>query len=278
MEISSTIDEIAKGAVNQATEAQRGADMTAHLSDQISVVYDSYSLVIDETQNVEKLNKEGLDSVKILKEKSEEYNQSSEKIFSAVENLTNTLKKIGMFVESIESIAEQTNLLALNAAIEAARAGEAGKGFAVVAEEVRTLADQSKQSTEEINNMMITIQEDSSIAVQSIETMKLVWTEQSKAVNQTDNSFYKIAEAIDSIVLKINDVNKAVVEMDKGKDKVVAVIENISSISQQTAAASEEVAATTESQLSTFKTLSEEANTLNTLSDEIDKTLKKYKF
>jgi len=103
-----------------------------------------------------------------------------------VEKLTNTVKDIGLFVESIENIAEQTNLLALNAAIEAARAGEAGKGFAVVAEEVRKLADQSRKSTEEINILMQSIHEESQHAIESMEIMRKVSQEQNGAVNKTD--------------------------------------------------------------------------------------------
>ena len=276
-EISKTIEDIAGGAMEQASEAQRGAKMVENLSDQIVVVYDSYSQVINETDNVNKLNKEGLESAKTLRNKSDEYNSSAEKIFSSIENLTNTLKDIGIFVESIENIAEQTNLLALNASIEAARAGEAGKGFAVVADEVRNLADQSKESTEEINAMMNNIQKDTKEAVEAIEVMKRVSEQQSQAVNQTDDSFSRIAGAIDSIVLKINEVNKAVVQMEKDKDKVVAAIDKISTVSQQTASASQEVSATTESQLKIFEVMKNAADKLNDLSKEMDQNLKKYK-
>jgi len=73
------------------------------------------------------LNNIGLQSVKVLRDKSKENYETTEKIFSVVEKLADGIKDIGNFVESIENIAEQTNLLALNAAIEAARAGDAGK-------------------------------------------------------------------------------------------------------------------------------------------------------
>lgn len=276
-EISRTIDDIASGATEQASEAQRGAEMAENLSMQIAVVYNSYGEVISETNNVNRLNKEGLESAKVLRNKSNEYNQSAEKIFISIENLTNTLKDIGFFVESIESIAEQTNLLALNAAIEAARAGEAGKGFAVVADEVRKLADQSKESTEKISVMMNNIHQDTKQAQEAIEVMKSVSMQQGEAVNQTDDSFSRIAGAVDSIVVKINEVNKAVAQMEKDKDKVVTAIEKISSVSQQTAASSEEVSATTESQLKIFEGMKNAADKLNGLSKEMDENLKKYK-
>lgn len=275
--ISETIEEISNGAVQQASEAQKGADMAEHLSGQIAVVYDSYKIVIDETDNVNKLNKEGMESSRILKEKSDEYNSSSQRIFVAIENFTHTVENIGTFVKSIEDIAEQTNLLALNAAIEAARAGEAGKGFAVVADEVRKLADQSKQSTEEINNMMISIYNDSAQAADAIQVMKKASEQQNSSVNQTHESFIKISGAIESIVSKINDVNKAVEQMEKDKNKVVSVIENISAVSEETAAASKDVAATTEVQLKTFKDLKVAADKLNSLSGQMDKNLNKYK-
>ncbi len=275
-DISKTMDDIAKGASEQAQQAQHGVEMVDNLSEQIDFVYESYSRITEETKKINDLNNVGLDSVSILRNKSKENYDTAEKIFAVIEKLTNTTKDIGLFVESIESIAEQTNLLALNAAIEAARAGEAGRGFAVVAEEVRKLADQSRKSTEEINLLMQSIQEESQLAIQSMELMKKMSQDQNVAVNKTDSAFNDIANAITYIVGKINEVNQAVSKMQNDKIQVTSAIENISSVSQETAAASQQVAATTEHELVAISEMTKSVNNLDELVRELDSKLNKY--
>ena len=276
-EISQTIDEIAAGASEQVLQAKTSVNIMENLSNQISVVYDSYNSIIQETEHVNILNKDGLNSVRILREKSDDYNLSSQKIFAAVENLTSTLNNIASFVESIKNIAEQTNLLALNAAIEAARAGDAGKGFAVVAEEVRKLADQSKVFTEQISSMMDNIQRDSEQAIEAMASMKNVSEQQIMSVNQTEESFNKIANAVDSIIVKINRTNEAIKEIETGKTESVKAIETTAHVSEETAAASEQLAATIELQLNIFEELKKSAEELNTLSKNMDENLSKFK-
>lgn len=275
-DISKTMDEIAKGASDQAQQAQHGVEMVDNLSEQIDFVYESYGRITDETKKINDLNNVGLDSVSILHTKSKENNDTAEKIFTVIEKLTNTTNDIGLFVESIESIAEQTNLLALNAAIEAARAGEAGRGFAVVAEEVRKLADQSRKSTEEINVLMKSIQEESQLAIQSMELMKKVSQEQNIAVNKTDSAFNDIANAITNIVGKINEVNQSVSKMQNDKIQVTSAIESISSVSEETAAASEEVAATTEHELLAISEMQKSLKKLDGLVHQLDGKLNSY--
>lgn len=276
-QISITIDEIAKGASEQASQAQRGVTVVDKLSEQINIVAESYKSVTAETDTIQGLNSIGVEAVQVLREKSEENNKTTRQVFDVIENLSNKSKDIGMFVESIENIAEQTNLLALNAAIEAARAGEAGKGFAVVAEEVRKLADQSTKSTEEINNLVAAIQEETALAVQSVEAIKKSALEQNEAVNKTDNAFNDIASTLNRIIAKINDVNASIQQMNTDKNDVIEVIESISSISQQTAASSEQVAATTEQQVTTIENMKSAADNLSNLVKELNSNLKKYK-
>jgi methyl-accepting chemotaxis protein len=275
--ISKTVDEIAASSSDQAAEAQQGVDVVEKLSGQINFVFESYSEVATETNKINNLNNIGLQSVSILREKSKENYDTSEKIFLVVEKLTNTTKDIGLFVESIENIAEQTNLLALNAAIEAARAGDAGKGFAVVAEEVRKLADQSRISTDEINTLMQSIREETQNAIKSMEAMKKVSQEQNIAVNKTDSAFNDIANAINLVVNKIQQVNDSIQKMQTDKSDVIKAIEHISEVSVQTASSSKDVTASIESQLKFIDEMNCSSHHLVDLVQELESKLEKYK-
>ncbi|WP_416195077.1 methyl-accepting chemotaxis protein [Pseudomonas sp. MH10] len=117
-----------------------------------------------------------------------------------VEGLANQTQNIAKVLDVIRSIAEQTNLLALNAAIEAARAGEQGRGFAVVADEVRALAHRTQSSTQEIEQMIQSIQKDSSTAVQSMK-------QSSEEAESTLLIAREAGVAIEQIAVAISEIN-----------------------------------------------------------------------
>jgi methyl-accepting chemotaxis protein len=157
-------------------------------------------------------------------------NQLAESIDQAVEtikDLNEQTKNIGSVLDVIRGVAEQTNLLALNAAIEAARAGEQGRGFAVVADEVRTLAQRTQQSTQEIDKMIEALQISSESAVKSIENSR---RHADHTVENTQGSV-ELMELVTQAVGEINGMNTAIASVCSEQENVINEIsKNISNI------------------------------------------------
>ncbi|MDF2532696.1 MAG: methyl-accepting chemotaxis protein, partial [Clostridia bacterium] len=276
-EVSETVHEIAKGASEQAGDAEKGAQLINGLSTKMEEVVSISYQMKTATQTADDLNKDGLSTIKLLRTKSNENSEIASNVGDKIYSLNNKSEKIGRIIETITAISEQTNLLALNAAIEAARAGDAGRGFAVVAEEVRKLAEQSANASKEIQALIIDIQSEAHNAADAMDLVKQSVVEQDKAVDSTEEVFNKIAASINNIVEQTSTIDCALTEMNRSKDEAVQAIENISAVSEETAAASQEVSAATQEMADGVQAVTDSAKELNEAALELKGAIQIFK-
>jgi len=195
-------------------------------------------------------------------------------IMGVLENHSSEIQRVTAL---ITAISDQTNLLALNAAIEAARAGEHGKGFAVVAEEVRKLAEQSKNSAVEIEGMIQEIQVDMSKAADSIKVGNTK-VEQGLLASQTSLSvFKKIETSVKEVIGKIQTVSAASEEIQAISVEVAKSAGNVKGIAERTAATAHDSSAATEEQLATVEQVTATAQHLATLAEGLQTELSKFR-
>ena len=189
--------------------------------DAINAVYDSNSLIIQQTKDINTFSDNSLECVALCQKvvlktvaSIEALAQQFQSASQQIETLFNSSEKIGQIIEVITNITDQTNLLALNATIEAARAGEHGRGFAVVANEVKMLAERTKASTLEIKDTIELIQSNTANVVNAMSDGQSAMNESMTHSKQT--------------AIQLNDVHESVVHIHKITDAIK------DSITQQT--------------------------------------------
>jgi len=206
-----------------------------------------------------------------------EIKRSSAEVDQIVKEINQQMDEIGKIVRLISDIANQTNLLALNAAIEAARAGEAGRGFAVVAAEVKSLAQDSRQSAENIADMIASLQNKAKKANEAMgyagETVELG----SEALSHTLGSFEQIATSIDDITRNATDVASSSEEQAASVEEVTASINEVSGLVQNTAKEAGDAATATEEASASIEQISKIVANVNEIVEIVSREMSKFK-
>ncbi|MFQ3228918.1 methyl-accepting chemotaxis protein [Reinekea sp.] len=239
---ASTISSVAKDNLekseqtNQSIALQRSRteSVAAAVTQMDAAVHEVANHAVDASNEVSQVTENAQTNMKNMSQNLFFANELKTSLVSAsnvIESLSEESQRIGDILSVIQGIAEQTNLLALNAAIEAARAGEQGRGFAVVADEVRTLANRTQQSANEIGEMIGSLQRQAGNAV------ALVRDNLSRAdqtVIQTEQTTALLEDMVNSLA-NVNDKSRSIASASEQQSAVAKeVAENIVQISSMT--------------------------------------------
>ncbi len=235
-EISEVVGVINSGMETQQTHANECVDITHQLSDEIKEIGSTLNSVENLVKDTELMITAGMDKVLFLGESADETNSITTKVGNSIEQLRSETEQINGFVTLISDIAGQTNLLSLNASIESARAGEAGRGFSVVAEEIRKLADQSKDAAKEIQNNVERISAHTQETVNSAHKAVDMVASHTQATEDVVSIFRQMKEQMGQVVSALQDTVNNTDRADKLRSETLDTVKNMSRIIDESAA------------------------------------------
>lgn len=275
-QLTQTMSQVASGAEQSAAMTEDSAKAVEDMAQGVQRIAEISTITYDAAVDTEKAAERGSEALGQVTAQMNATQDMMRKLSSIVTGLGERSKEIDKTVHMIADIAAQTNLLALNASIEAARAGESGRGFAVVANEIRQLAEESRQSAEEIVRIVEQIQGQTSQTVAA--TKEVVEKVESGVlvVGQAAEAFQEIVQAARRVVEQAQEASAASEEMSASAQQIAAAIEQVTASSKSTADAVQLAATASEEQMAVLEEVTESADRLNRMAQDLDQLVGRF--
>ncbi|MEK3661730.1 methyl-accepting chemotaxis protein [Paenibacillus sp. FSL F4-0236] len=276
MDIAAATEEIAGGAGSLALEADRGNELTGQISVQMDLVNSATHEMDQTAHSIGEISEEGFNRLKELLNETNRTGLKTNQLVMKVNELTETASSVMKVLNVMQNITQQTNILSLNATIEAARAGEAGRGFMVVADEIRQLADQSKESIAVVAEITDTVMRDMNETVVVLSEVAPLFNQQMTSVQSTSDIFVSVQDQMQHFIARLNAVTVSMDSLSQSQKVLSDSMSNVSSIAEESSAASQEVASLSGEQQSVSDHLVELSLKLEDASLQLKEKLSKF--
>lgn len=275
-QVSGEVASITDNTVSQAEKTQHVQQKVAEIGNAIEVIASNITLLSDSALKMKDCNESAEVIMQQLVEISRQNRQSIDEVQSQTDRTNQSALQIRTATEIIAGIASQTNLLALNASIEAARAGEQGKGFAVVAEEIRTLADQSRESSEQINKIVNELIDNSNVSVEITGKVSEAFEQQNAKIRETETIFTALNHEIESVSTSIQGINSEVGGLNEHKSAIEEKMDSLAAAAETNTTSARD----TSEAMNEFEALVEECKNatarITSVVAELDENIRKF--
>ncbi|WP_235440085.1 methyl-accepting chemotaxis protein [Paenibacillus sp. DMB20] len=275
-EIAVATEEIANGASSLAVEAERGSDLTGNISRQMQVVVAANDEMGKSARHVESSSELGTKHLSDLLDKTHQTEDMTRAMMKKVDGLKETTSSVVKVLDVLQNITKQTNILSLNATIEAARAGAAGRGFMVVADEIRQLADQSRQSIDMVSQITERIMTEMNETVQVLLDANPLFKAQMDSVKETNDIFVSVQQQMVEFIERLDSVTDSIEGLNQSQLVLSEAMSNVSAVAEESSATSEEVASLSSEQQSVSNQLVNLSTKLENVSNELKETLSRF--
>jgi len=276
--INGSINETNKGLALQANALVEILETINQLGNRIDTIVSEVDDIDNRSKEIDIMSNSGNNDMQRLIESVERMRETFNSFMTNVAGLGNSVGKVTDITRMINEIAEQTNLLALNAAIEAARAGESGKGFAVVADEIRKLAEQSKNSSMNIDTLINGIEDEATVMVEASEGINSELESQVDVIQSAIDAYTKIVESIADISTKISNTNGLINLIDEDKGILISKVEDASSVAEEASSTSDEIADSANKIMEMVESVASSSDDMNDSIVEMKEEISKFKF
>ncbi|MGC5775391.1 methyl-accepting chemotaxis protein [Paenibacillus pabuli] len=271
------IQELAEGAEQQVKSVTDGSGMMSRMAEDVRLMSERVQSITENMRHTSGAAYSGNEAAGQAVEQMNSIQETVETLASVIQTLNARSVEIGSMVDVIATISKQTNLLALNASIEAARAGDAGRGFAVVAGEVRKLAEESGTSAAQIGELVHNIRKDMDAALNAMNAAQTRMGDGLQAVNTSGQSFAQIREAVEEAVHTLDELSETTKQLESGASHVAKAMNDISIVTQESAANTESVSASSQEQLASVEEIASSSAHLNSMAEQLQGLLGMFK-